>query len=136
MNNDERDLLLKSLDSELSAEENQKLEEASRKSEDLRNEREILLNIRSSLKSVTVRSFRDGFEERVMAKIRVKHDEEFTAGLFRIFRPVAIAAILLIIITASFNMWNSDQISVDGIFAIIDISPTDAFNPLVDLAQE
>jgi anti-sigma factor RsiW len=136
MNNDERDLLLKSLDSELSAKENQKLEDALKRSEDLRREREIFLNMRSSLKSAAVRSFREGFEERVMAKIRAKHDEDFTAGLFRIFRPVAIAAILLIIITASFNMWNSDQISVDGILSITDISPTDAFNPLVDLAQE
>ena len=136
MNNDERDLLLKSLDSELSAEENQRLEEALQRSEDLRSEREILLNLRSSLKSAVVRSFREGFEERVMARVRVKHHEEFTAGLFRIFRPVAIAAILLILITASFNMWNSDQISLDGVLAITDISPTDAFNPLVDLAQE
>ncbi len=136
MSNDVRDLLLKSLDSELSNEEYQQLESALERSSRLRAEKESLLKMRSSLKSAAANSFGDGFQDRVMARIQVKNTEEFTFNLFQIFRPVAIAAILLIIITASFNMWSSEQFSVDGILALTDISPTDAFNPLVDLAQE
>ena len=136
MNNDERDLLLKSLDSELSIDEYQQLETALERSSDLRAEKENILKMRRSVKSAAATSFESGFQDRVMARIQVKNDEEFTFNLFQIFRPVAIAAVLLIIITASFNMWSSDQFSVDGILALTDISPADAFNPLVDLAQE
>lgn len=136
MNNDERDLLLKSLDTELSIEEYQQLESALENSSRLRAEKESLIQMRNSIKTAAATSFDDGFQDRVMARIQAKNIEEFTFTLFQIFRPVAIAAILLIILTASFNMWSSEQLSFDGILALTDISPTDAFNPLVDLAQE
>jgi anti-sigma factor RsiW len=136
MKKEERDLLIKSLDSELSNTEDQMLQKALDMSEDLRKEREHLLDMREGLKSETAKSFSSGFEDRVMAKIQSRQSEDFTAYLFRVFKPVAIAAILLIIITASINVWNSDQMSLDGIMAINDVSPEEAFNPLVDLAEE
>jgi hypothetical protein len=71
-----------------------------------------------------------------MAKIQAGNNEEFSRYLFRVFKPVAIAAMLLIIITASINVWNSEQISLDGIMAINDVSPEEAFNPLIDLVEE
>jgi len=136
MKKEERDLLIKSLDSELSASEEQALQAALNMSEELRNEKESLLEMRDALISNRGKGFSDGFEHRVMAKIHSQQKEDFTSSLFRAFKPVAIAAILLILITASFNIWNSEQISLDGIMAINDVSPDEAFNPLNDLAEE
>jgi anti-sigma factor RsiW len=136
MKKEERDLLIKSLDSELSASEDHILQKALNMSEELRNEREQLLEMRDVLKTEGEKSFSSGFEDRVMAKVQSRQSENFTLYLLRVFKPVAIAAILLIIITASINVWNSDQISLDGVMAIRDVSPEEAFNPLVDLAKE
>ena len=136
MKKEERDLLIKSLDSELSASEDHILQKALNMSEELRNEREHILEMRDVLKSEAAKSFSSGFEDRVMAKIQSRQSEDFTVYLLRVFKPVAIAAILLIIITASLNVWSSEQISLDGVMAINDVSPEEAFNPLVDLAEE
>ena len=136
MKKEERDLLIKSLDSELSVSEDHILQKSLNMSEELRNEREHLLEMRDVLKSEAAKSFSSGFEDRVMAKIQSRQNEDFTVYLLRVFKPVAIAAILLIIITASLNVWSSEQISLDGVMAINDVSPEEAFNPLVDLAEE
>ena len=136
MKKEERDLLIKSLDSKLSASEEKILKNALNDSEELANERDRLLDLRQSLKTSRANSFANGFEDRVMAKIQGGNNEEFSRYLFRVFKPVAIAAILLIIITASVNVWNSEQISLDGIMAINDVSPEEAFNPLNDLVEE
>ena len=136
MNNDERDLLLKSFDALLSDDEKKRLQTALDNSAELRREKEYIIQMRDELKSAAASSFAPGFDDQVMWKINEETETEFASNLFHIFRPVAVAVMLLIIITAAFNMWNSDQISLEGIMALTDISPTDAFNPLVDLAQE
>jgi anti-sigma factor RsiW len=136
MKKEERDLLIKSLDSELTDIEDQILHKALEMSEELRKEKENLLTMRGILKSESAKSFSAGFEHRVMAKIQSGKSEDFIVSLLRVFKPVAIAAILLIIITASINVWSSDQLSLDGVMAIRDIAPEEAFNPLVDLAKE
>jgi anti-sigma factor RsiW len=136
MKKEERDLLIKSLDSELTTTEDQILQKALEMSEDLRKERGHLLEMRDALKSNRAKFFSGGFEDRVMAKIQSRQAEDFMGYLLSVFKPVAIAAILLIIITASINVWNSEQISLDGVMAINDVSPEEAFNPLIDLAEE
>ena len=129
-------LLLKSFDSDLTSEENDMLEKALDASEELRSEKTQLQNMRIILHDKASKSFRPGFEERVMARIKTTIEEDLTSMLFRIFRPVAVAAIMLIILLASFNIVSTEEYSVTGVFVISDASLDDAYDPLVDLAQE
>jgi hypothetical protein len=92
--------------------------------------------MREMLRKKSSDMFRAGFEERVMSRIRAVGEDSFSTGLFLIFRPVAIAALALIIILASFNMAANDDLSIQGIFAQSEVAPQEAFNPLVDLVQE
>jgi anti-sigma factor RsiW len=136
MNGRLNNLLLKSLDSELLPHERSELESALSTSEALQHTKEELLRMRATLRTKSEISFASGFEERVMNRITALSEDALASGLFTIFRPVAIVAAALIIILASINMATSEQISVHGIFAVTEVAPQDAFNPLVDLVQE
>ena len=129
-------LLLKSFDTELLLHEKTELENALANSEDLRKAQQELSNLRSALNVKSDRSFAAGFEERVMYRISGLNENNLTSGLMTLFRPIAIAAVVLIIVVATFNMTSSEQFSVQGLFAVTEVAPEDAFNPLVDLVQE
>ena len=136
MNDRLYNLLLKSLDSELRPEAQKELENALKESEEMRLAQDELLKLRTSLNRKSEHNFSAGFEERVMARISDLQQETINSGLNLIFRPVAIAAVALIIILASFNMASSDQFTVQGAFAVTEVAPEEAFNPLVDLLKE
>ncbi len=136
MTDEERELLIKSLDSDLSPEERFILDRALQQSAELQAEKAHLLNLRRSLKSEAAKTFHQGFEDRVMARIQHETEAALTNSLFHIFRPVAVAAVLLIVITVSINVFSSDHLSIESILTLSDISPDEAFNPFVDLARE
>ena len=127
-----RDLLVRSLDSNLSDRQSSELQIALESSAELRAEKEYLLQIRSDLKNKAGGTFKEGFTDRVMARI----NPDFSRELIHYFRPVAAAAILLILVLVSINLINTGQFSIGSALGITEVSPEEAFNPIVDLIGE
>ena len=127
-----RDLLVRSLDSNLSDRQSSELQIALESSAELRAEKEYLLQIRSDLKNKAGGTFKEGFTDRVMARIY----PDFSRELIHYFRPVAAAAIVLILVLVSINLINSGQFSIGSALGITEFSPEEAFNPIVDLIGE
>jgi len=136
MKNRYHDLLLKSLDVTLSAAEQEMLRSALADSEALRKEKEKLLKIRSTISETAVTEFPPGFEVRVMSTIARKNQVEIVADLFAVFKPVAIAATILIVLIASINIMQDDEFSLNNLYSTGEVSIEQAFNPLVELIQE
>lgn len=134
------ELLYRSFDSELSKEEQEQLEQALIDSEELRREKENIRALRQSISMQKRQSFKPFFADRVMAKIaetKQKNDEElFFESLFALFRPVAIAATILIIIVIGYNISASGQVSVDSALAVPDLSLEEVFDPTISLIAE
>ena len=80
------------------------------------------------------------FADRVMATIQsVKKDDEsekFFDSLFVLFRPIAIAATVLIIIIAGYNMSTTGHFSLEGALGVPDVTVDDVYDPTLALATE
>jgi hypothetical protein len=134
------DLLYKSFDAKLSEAEQRMLEKGLADSDMLRKEKGRIEQIRNKIAGTAQHSFPKGFVERVMDRIPVQHLETdtdiFFKSLVSVFRPVAIAALVLIGVFITYNMAATEDISLKGAYAISDVSVEDAFDPIVDLATE
>ena len=135
-----RELLYRSFDSELSTKEQEQLEQALTDSEELRREKDNIIALRQSISMEKRKFFKPFFADRVMAKIaesKQKNNEElFFESLFALFRPVAIAATILIIIVIGYNISASGQVSVDSALAVPDLSLEEVFDPTISLIAE
>lgn len=94
------DLLLRSLDSTLSAEEQEKLQRALETSPELRAEQKRLAEMRRLIAGTADRQFKPFFSARVMRRLRegeVEREAFVTslAGAFRIFATVGTVAIIV-----------------------------------------
>lgn len=127
-----KDLLIRSLDSTLPDRQESELQAALESSAELRAEKEKLLALRSNLVKSTGGAFKEGFTDRVMSRIY----PDFSRELIHYFRPVAAVAILLILVLVSINLINTGQINISSALGITEVSPEDAFNPIVDLIRE
>lgn len=127
-----KDLLIRSLDSTLSDRQKTELQAALESSAELRTEKEQLLQLRSDLAKSRGMSFKEGFTDRVMARI----NPDFSRELIHYFRPVAAAAILLILVLVSINLMETGQVNISSALGIAEVSPEEAFNPIVDLIRE
>ena len=134
------DLILKSYDEELSETERKNLERALADSAELRQEKERIEEIRNQITANTKQSFSEGFADRVMNRISEKGPQResdlFFESLFSVFRPVAIAALLLIGVFITYNMTATEDISLKGAYAIADVYVEDAFDPIIELTAE
>lgn len=133
-------LLLRSFDSKLAAEEQARLDRALKESESLRLDQEQLKVMRSAIRQGASRSFRPFFAERVMRRIESSVQarerlDPFFESLMAVFKPVMIAAGILIVIMLSYNAVRHDGALVAGV-AEPDVSIEDAFDPAYDWIQE
>ena len=133
-------LLYRSFDTELSPEEEEQLSLALRQSEELRIEKERIAALRDNIISGKSQSFEPFFADRVMGKLydieNKKEAEFFFEWLFALFRPVAIAATILIIIAIGYNIGSSGQISLEGALAVPEVTLDEVYDPTLTLAME
>lgn len=128
------DLLLRSFDSSLSAEEFKRLDETLKNSEPLRREKEHFILMREMIgKQESVR-FKPFFAERVMNRIlkeKMETAEDFFSALHSLFRPIMVASVVLILVMVSFNALKKHVI-VSTTLSSNDVSLEEVFDPTVE----
>jgi hypothetical protein len=135
-----KDLLYRSFDSDLDQQEKSILENALAGSAELRQEKEMIESLRQDILGVKDTSFKPGFADRVMNEIsKQKSDSEnepLFESLFVVFRPIAIAATVLIIVIAGYNMSSTCEFSVEGALGIPEVTVEDVYDPSLALVTE
>ncbi|OPX35132.1 hypothetical protein B1H10_01950 [candidate division KSB1 bacterium 4484_188] len=141
MNKKLRELLYRSFDADLKEEEKKVLADALSRSAELREEQRQIETVRQKLSATTASSFEPFFADRVMRRIyreqKPKSElESWFEPLMSIFRPIAVAAVFIILLLMSYNMISTKQISVQGALAISNVAVEEAFDPAVNLTVE
>ena len=117
------ELLYLSFDADLTAEQKNQLDQALAESEELRQEKERLIQLRSSLAD-SASEFKPFFETRVMQRIQMEKPEQalnrLVESLSIMFRRVVLVGAACAIALAAINLSGSDEISVPALFAIQD----------------
>jgi len=135
-----KDLLYRSFDTDLDPQEKILLEDALSQSDEFRKEKEMIISLRANLRKGKETSFKPFFAERVMEKIRsskrVDEDAQFFESLFVLFRPITIAAVVLIIIIAGYNITSTDRFSIEGALGIPEVTVDDVYDPTLALLTE
>jgi len=135
-----KDLLYRSFDADLDPQEKRLLEDALSRSDEFRREKEMITSLRENLREGKASSFKPFFAERVMERIRsskqVDEDAQFFNSLFVLFRPITIAAVVLIIIIAGYNMTSTDRFSIEGALGIPEVTVDDVYDPAFSLLAE
>jgi hypothetical protein len=133
-------LLYKSFDSELNQDEKIILNKALSESEELRNEKEMIISIRKNVEKSKTTSFNPNFADQIMEKIQPSilpdESDRFFESLSVVFRPIAIAATILIIIIAGYNMSTTDNYSLEGALGVPEVTVNDAYDPSIALVTE
>jgi hypothetical protein len=133
------ELLYRSFDSELTAEEQKRLERALVESEDLERERDRLARLRGVVGGGTHASFGPYFAERVLGRITSSESngrESFVSSLVTVFRPVALAASLLAAVLTTVNLVQSKNKTVYTAFAGPEVTVQEALDPTLPLTLE
>ncbi len=135
-----KELLYLSFDSQLNAEERRLLEEGLAQSEELRQEKEMITSLRGDLKRSKSTSFNPHFVDRVMEKIhsieKKDESEQLFDSLYLFFRPIAIAATVLIIVIAGYNISTTGNFSLEGALGVPEVSLDDVYDPALALVSE
>jgi len=134
-------LLYRSFDEKLTPAEQQQLKEALNQSKELQEEQKRIAEMRIKIKESSTQSFKPFFAERVMQKIsrsceKENKQEMFFDSLFSIFRPMAIAATILLLVIMSYNIMKTDRLSLAGAFATTEVSLEEAVDPTLLLVME
>ncbi len=126
MENTLKDLLIFSLDNELTLAQQAHLEKALAESETLRQEKEQLLQMRTLVAGLRVH--RDmSFPERVMNRLHKKEKRGFFADLVALSPRVAAASVIFIITMTLGIYLREGSLSPDVIIGIEELTPEDAF---------
>ena len=123
MNERIRNLLLDSLERTLTPDEQAELDAALESSAELREERDQLLALQTTLADSTPQSFEPFFAARVMNRIEAEvHPESQLEVLFEsmlsLFRKVAAVGAVAVIALVAYNLSTSDEISVASAFGV------------------
>lgn len=118
-------LLYRSLDGDLKNKDQNKLDEALEKSEELRKEKERILSQRQAVADSAGQSFGPFFTERVMHRIeglgqRKNGLEAFYESFMAAFRKVAIVSAAVLVLLISYNVIKSDIVPEDELFFMAD----------------
>lgn len=121
-----KDLLIYSLDNELTPAQQADLEKALAESEALRQEKEQLLQVRTLVAGLRVR--RDlSFPERVMDRLHKKEKRGFFSDLVALSPRVAAASILFVLAMTIGIYLREGSLSSDVIIGVEELTPEDAF---------
>lgn len=141
MNKKDLELLYRSFDDSLTPEEQKQLREALGGSKALRKEKKRIASLRKAVSDHAAESFEPFFAERVMQRIKHSRQAEkspdlFFESLFAVFRPIAVGAVVLLIILLSYNIIKSDRLSLASAFAEPEVSLEEAFDPTFVFSME
>jgi hypothetical protein len=140
MDNKIKQLLYESFDRELNEKEKVILNVALTDSEELQKEKENIIRMREKLSNQTEQRFGTSFIDRVMNKVqkisKQKDRYEFFENIYLLFRPVVIAATILIITMVSLNFLKREQISLEGAIAVPEVTLSDAYDPITNFNLE
>ncbi len=123
------ELLLRSLDEELSPTELETLQIALQESEVFRREQQHLLNARALMAGQEF-DFNPGFEERVMASVNRLETEKgktysFDSSLLLAFKRVAVSGIAAILILLAMTYYQHQSLSINAITGLNKLDPED-----------
>lgn len=120
-----KDLLLYALDNEITPAQQVHLEKTLAESEDLRQEKEQLLQMRTLVSELRVR--RDlSFSERVMTRLHQKEKRGFFSDIVSLSPKVAAACIIFMLATTVGIYMREGSLSPDVIIGIENLTPEDA----------
>lgn len=141
MNNKMLKLLYRSFDDMLTSKQQQQLEEALLKSKELREEKEQIIAMRTTISDSATQSFKPFFAEKVMRRIRTlqkkqRSQETFFDSLFYVFKSMAIAATILLILLMSYNILKNNHLSLASAFAEPEVTLEQVFDPTLPLTLE
>lgn len=132
-------LLYRSFDENLSAKKKKQLETALAQSTDLKREKEQITVIRTAITSNAEKSFKPFFAEKVMKQVRYSRQPKqlsFFDSLVYIFKPVAIASVVLIIIMFSYNLFVKDNASLVNAMSESEFTLVQVLDPTYILTVE
>ena len=134
------DLLYRSFDSELTQDEQNKLDQSLAKSKELESHKKEMLKMRNSLKRKSPQGFGYMFADKVMEKIshleNKSSDELFFDSIISVFRPIAIAATFIAIFLVSYNVISENGNLFNGTQQSQDITLAEAFDPFNEITTE
>jgi hypothetical protein len=120
-------LLYRSFDDELNEKEQVRLEKALEEYEELKNERELILEQRQALAGSAAPSFKSDFAERVMDRIQTLDQkkngfESFYDTLLLMFRRFAIVGAAILLFLLIYNLQTGDILSTEEIMFASDLT--------------
>ena len=118
MNDQLIDLLIRSLDEELTSGEQQQLDLGLLESEELRGYKTELLQMRELLGNGKS-SFTKGFDTRVMDSIR---KQDFESGLYNVQKWIALPAAAAIAVLLALNYYSDGSLTMDSLLGIKSVS--------------
>lgn len=149
MKRSDLDLLYRSLDTTLTAEEQNRLDAALRRDSGLREERERLVRIRIQMEGQEPPSFRPGFTSRVMDRLDQESEVhsapetavgaalDFQDALPMMFRRVAVAASIAAVLLLTYNLTTSGSVSLTASFGLNgELYPEDLYDARIALETE
>lgn len=140
MNRPYHDLLYRSLDGALTPEEQAQLDAAIREDDALRAERDELMKVRRLMSHRADPVFRPGFSHRVMQRLAADmptHATDlFVDSLAFMFRRVALAASVAVILLAAYNLADGDTVSLAATFGISEPTLEDLHDVTMALESE
>lgn len=116
-------LLYKSFDHELSEKEHRLLNQARKNSPELRREEKEILRQRRMLAASGPPKFGPHFADRILDRLREEEKPPVTNDVFyhamrTVFRRVALAAAMLVLVMVSYNIIRTGNVSVAGALAM------------------
>jgi anti-sigma factor RsiW len=134
------DLLYRSFDGDLTADEQQRLE-AALSSPELRREKTRLETIRKAIAASRTDSFRPFFAERVMQQIKSAapervEEQTFSQYLSHVFRRVVLAGAAVVIAFLIYNVAVSREISLSTALGVPEITMEEVLSPPLETILE
>lgn len=120
------ELLYRSFDRTLSEKQQKRLDEALKNSEELRQEKNRAIKLRKSASDIAKLSFNPFFAERVLSRIETVQSknglEAFYQSLKVVFRRVAVAGAVVMLVLLLYNFRIGDSLNSDEILYVSDIT--------------
>lgn len=134
-------LLYKSFDAPLSENEKEVLAKTLKESEGLRREKEKIIAMREKLASAPAASFKPFFAERVLNRIRGQNNSmgeraSIFDSLVAAFKPMAIAAMILLISILFYNLKTTENYTLAGALGKEPVSLEQVVDPVYVLELE
>lgn len=134
-------LLFYSYDKDMTREELYTLDAGLEHSPQLREEKKQIALLRSLLIQENKPHFSSNFSDRIMIRINEEHQQEsyqetIFKSLYGLFKPIAIAAVILLIVILSYNIIQKRQLASYDTILLPDTSLEIAFDPVLPLILE